>query len=146
MTSSRVLQGRQECERGLGALIAIGTVPFQTVERPPGVGVPHDRADVVVAAEPGSRHADGVSPAPVVVNGSGTCAGVGEGGHLNGLLIESRSLVAGTAAAGGGDGEMTAAGLAFDQPFQEVQPSRRRAGRPSAEPAAIIASGMVAFA
>src|SRR5208283_436821 len=125
-----VLQGRQEGQRRLCALVAIRTAPLQAVKGPAGVGIPHDDALVVVPAKPICGRGDAVRPPSVAVDGPGPGTGVGKRRHLNGLLVESGTMVAGTTAADGGYREIAARGLAVEQPFQEVQPSAQEGRTP----------------
>ncbi len=82
-----VLQGGDQRERRLGALVEVGPVRGQAVIAAAGRRVPHRRAGVVVAQEPrdGLPHA-GV-PAAVAGHRGGGGAGVGERGDLDRLLV-----------------------------------------------------------
>ena len=109
---------------------------LQAIKGAAGVGVPHDDPSVVVTKKPIGGGGDPVRPPSVAVNGLGAGTGIGECRHLNGLLVECRTMVIGAAASDGGDREMALSGLAVEQPFQEVQAApqedrtlERRAGR-----------------
>ena len=117
----RVLQRRKESERRLGALVEIGTVPLEAVK---GSARGGSHMTTPLSLSPRNQLVAAVIPSthrwsPSTRFGAGT--GIGKGRHLNGLLVESRTVVIGAAATDGGDGEVALSGLAGEQPVQEVQ-------------------------
>ena len=120
---SCVLQGRKKGERGLCALIEIGSADLQAIKGSAGCGVPHDDRSVVVTLKPVCGGADAVHPPPVVVNRHGAGTRIGHCRHFDGLLVESRSMVCGAATPDGRDREMPLVALAIEQPCQEIQPA-----------------------
>ena len=69
----------------------------EAVETSARGGIPHDDPAVIVAEEPIGGGGDPVAPLLVAVNGPGAGTRIGECRHLNGLLVESRTVVVGTA-------------------------------------------------
>ena len=141
-----MLQGRKKGERRLRALIEIGTADLQSIKGSAGFGVPHDDRSVIVTKKPIRGGGDAVRPPSVAVDGLGAGTRIGEGRHLNGLLVESRTMVIGAAASDGSDREMPLRGSRSSSHSRRSNPRLTRIGRSSADPAAIIASGRVALA
>ena len=94
---------------------------FQAIEGATRGVVPHDDPGVIVTEKPIGGSHDPFLPLLVADNGRGTGTGISEGRHLNGLLVESRTFVIGTATSYRGDREMAVLGLPGEQPFQELQ-------------------------
>ena len=139
----RVLQGRDHRQRRLGALVAVRPVGVQAVEAAAGLRVPHDAGRR--RCRPGTRRRRSRMPSGQTglrVDGRGAGARVGEGGHLDRLLIEARAgRPPVPRPADRGDRQVAVGGLVVEQPLQQVQAALAQRRSSSATPAAIIASG-----
>ena len=109
-----MLQGREEGERRLRALVEIGTISLEAIKGTPGLGVPHDDSTVIVTQKPSCGRGDPVHPTSVAVHGFGAGTGIGECRHLNGLLVKTRTMVSRTTASDRGDREMAVSRLAVE--------------------------------
>src|ERR1700760_1279682 len=81
----------------------------------------HRRSAVVVATEPVPGEVDANQPGRLARDPERAPAGVGEGGHLDGLLVETGAGVAAAAAAHRGHRQVAIASLGAQQELQKVQ-------------------------
>src|SRR5213083_1786500 len=84
-----LLQGRDEGQGRFGTLVGVGACGSQSVEAAAGCGIVHRHAAVVAAEEPSYGAPESGRPMGVLGEAECTGTGIGDGGRLDGLLVEA---------------------------------------------------------
>src|ERR1700689_2585467 len=116
-----LLRGREHRQGGLGTLVEIAAATFQAVVAAAGRGVEHRCRAVVVTKEPVPGEADAHHPAWLPRDPERARAGIGERGHLDGLLVVTGADVVPVAAAHWRYRQVAVASLGAQQELQEGQ-------------------------
>src|SRR5437660_12265971 len=116
-----LLQGRDEGQRRFGSLVGVAARRGECVVAAAGSGIVHRHAAVVAAEEPSYGAPESGRPVGVLGDAECTSTGIGDGGRLDGLLVEARPGLAGRPPADGREREVVVARLDVEKPVELVQ-------------------------
>ena len=116
-----MLQRRNHSQSRLRALVLVHPVGKKSVESAARLRVPHDLPRIVGTLEPGCSGRDTIGPGRSGVDGGRTRARIGQRGHLDRLLVESRPGVVGPSACHRSRRQVAVGRFVVDQPAQEIQ-------------------------